>query len=267
MRRSLALAMLLAALAACSPAGSQTGPLALASKRGHETPGGIHWLSAVGLGFAQVECGAPWVAIAGGAASPTATDLGTGYPGTTRSSWAAYSADRKARVVTYALCAPAAGLQNFFYRRSAGVKSGTTTATVSCNAGDLFIMGWAYGEKWEGPSPQNATPSGWTAGGATTAVAVAECATKAEWTRTNIVLVKGAGSGHLYVGCGGPVGDTDDVLGGSFGSVSATGTGIPGPPLRQYPGNANGVDSVTPTGFNFVSKAGAAAWVACQEDS
>jgi hypothetical protein len=234
--------------------------------RSHDTPGGLHWLSSQGLGEAIADCGDQWVAIAGGAYSPSATDIGTGFPGNTGSTWIAYSATYNAPLTAYVLCAPAYNLNSYFYRLFAKVASRAKSAVASCNSGDLFVAGWGYGVKWEGPALKNGVAVGWIAGGSPTATSVVECATNREWTGTGMeLLTKSAGSGKLYVSCDG---DDDDVIGGSYGSVTTTGSGSPGPPQRQYPGVTSGSGSTAPTGFWFVnSKSSTKGVVACQHDA
>jgi hypothetical protein len=226
--------------------------------------GGMYWIWQQGIGAAVADCGSPWVAIAGGAGSSTATDVGTGFP-ETDTKWEVVSLATPApKVWAYALCAPSQGLSTYFHRvYGYPTKKHKTIAVARCGTGDILLMGWGYGATSEGPLLVKSVPAGYIAGGSTSVAAGAECMTAYEYTSNAITVTKKSGGGSLYAACDG---DGDDVIGGAFGAGS-TGTGSSGLPERQYPGlsSANTLTNA-PTGMWFFSKSAVSAWIACQED-
>ena len=228
--------------------------------RPFELGGSLHWLSWSGLGYASVECGGGWTAIAGGAYSAKATDIGTGGPGTDGSSWTVISPGTYDTVTAYVLCAPSYELSAYFYRVVGfPTKKHPKGAVALCSKGSMLIQGWAYNATDEGASVVAGKPQGWAAGGTTTVEAVAECGTPTE-IALNLSLVSRSGS-SAYAACDG---DTDDAVAGFFGTATtASGTPVV---ERQYPGVASGAGSTQPTGFWFLDKSSGTAWVVCQED-
>lgn len=220
-----------------------------------EMPGSLHWLAYSGLGYAKTPCGGGFTPILGGVYSAKATDVGTGFPGSDGNSWVGASATYDL-LTTYALCAPSYESTSYFQRVYAYATKLKKSATAACPSGGMVLQGWAYGApKYEGAEIKNNKPVGWIAGGSSTAVAVAECATAQE---INLSLTWKSGSG--YIACDG---DNDDVIGGFFGR--ATAAGGPAPPERAFPSNGS-AGSTTPMGFSFLDKSGSTAWVVCQED-
>lgn len=226
---------------------------------------GAYWLWSSGFqGYASTDCVAPWIAIAGGAYSKTATDIGTGYPDADGSSWDVSSSDRKATVVAYALCAYSnAGTQNYFYRVTASVsttrrKKKTPSATATCAANSMLIAGWAQNATFSGPLLEGGKPIGWIAGGKTTTQATAECATQQEWSVTGITVIE---TSKQFTACDG---DNDDVIGGFFGK--ATSGGGTAQPNMAYPGTSSTPYTNDPTGLWFASRTSITGYVACQED-
>jgi hypothetical protein len=234
-------------------------------RRPLELGGSLHWLSSSGLGYAMAECGSGWTAIAGGAYSAKATDIGTGSPGSDGSSWVAISPGTYDTLTAYVLCAPSYGLSGYF-QRVAGfpTKKHPKGALAPCSNGDMLVAGWSYNATYAGASIVGGKPAGWAAGGSTAVEAVAECATPAE-IALGLSFVSRSGN-NVYATCDGTseAGDGDDVIGGYFG-IATVSSGTP-VVERQFPSIASGAGSTLPIGFRFLDKSSSSGWVVCQED-